>query len=231
MFGVPGRCPVCRAWGAVGLCGACLAHFAPREPRCARCAIRTATPLPACGACLADPPPFQAAVALADYGFPWSGLLARLKFHQQPELAATLAQALSDAVARQGAGLPQAQMVLPVPLAPMRLRERGFNQAWELARRIAALRQLPTGPEVLRRGRDTGHQIGLARAERMRNLRHAFMVLPDAAPQVAGRDVALVDDVLTTGATAAACALALQAAGARTVQVWVVARTPAPDQS
>jgi predicted amidophosphoribosyltransferase len=122
-------------------------------------------------------------------------------------------------------------MVLPVPRAPARLRERGFNQAWELARRVASQVRLPTRADVLQRGRDTTHQIGLARAERLRNLRHAFMVLPDAASAVAGRDVALVDDVMTTGATAAACAQALQAAGARAVQLWVVARTPAPHET
>jgi ComF family protein len=229
MFDIPGRCPVCRAWGAGGLCQACLAAHAAPRPRCACCAARTATPLPACGACLAEPPPFEATVTLADYGFPWSGLLARLKFQQQPELAATLAASLADAVRR--ASNPPPQLVLPVPLAPLRLRERGYNQAWELARRLATAMQLPAHANLLQRGRDTTHQIGLTRAERLRNLRHAFMVLPDASDAVAGRDVALVDDVMTTGATATACAHALRSAGARSVQLWVVARTPAPHET
>jgi ComF family protein len=119
--------------------------------------------------------------------------------------------------------------VLPVPLSPARLRERGYNQAWELARRLAVQRGLPAKAQWLQRLRDTPHQVGLSRSERERNLRDAMWVPPEGQAGVAGQHVALVDDVMTTGMTAAAGARALKAAGAASVQVWVVARTPSPE--
>ncbi|HSB99637.1 MAG TPA: phosphoribosyltransferase family protein, partial [Burkholderiaceae bacterium] len=122
------------------------------------------------------------------------------------------------------------QLLLPVPLSHERLRERGYNQAWELARRLAQRLQIDAAPTVLQRGRDTAHQVGMTRRERERNLRDAFWVEPQGRPALQGRRVALVDDVLTTGATAHAAALALRRAGAAAVDVWVVARTPLGDE-
>jgi predicted amidophosphoribosyltransferase len=113
-----------------------------------------------------------------------------------------------------------------VPLARERLRERGYNQSWELARRLARSLALPARADALFRLRDTGHQLQLDRAARHANLRDAFVVSPRHAAWVRGAAVALVDDVLTTGATAHAATLALLAAGAADVRLWVVARTP-----
>ncbi len=116
--------------------------------------------------------------------------------------------------------------VVAVPLSRERLRERGYNQSWELARRLARALDLPACPDALFRVRDTGHQLGLQRGDRARNLQGAFVVSPRHAAWVCGARIALVDDVLTTGATARAATRTLRAAGARDVQVWVVARTP-----
>jgi len=182
----------------------------------------------ACGACLRDPPPFDRCIAVADYGFPWDRLIARFKFEGQPELAPLLARALHRSLLR--AAPPAVQVVLPVPLSAARLAERGYNQAWELARRVAALQGVASESGWLQRLRDTPHQVGSSRAARQRNLRDAMWVTPAAAAGLTGRAVALVDDVLTTGVTAAAAALALRAAGAASVQVWVLARTPAPER-
>lgn len=224
---LPRPCVLCSQWDRQGLCGDCEQRFlAPAPPRCPRCAL----PGPAatrCGACLREPPPFERCITLADYGFPWDRLIGRFKFQQQPELAALLAAALQAAVQRHAAA-PLATVVVPVPLSPQRLAERGYNQAWELGRRVAAGLGLPAEAGWLLRLRDTPHQVGLSRAARERNLRDAMWVTPVGQRGLAGRQVALVDDVLTTGVTAAAASQALLAAGVAGVQVWVLARTPAP---
>ncbi|MFM2067017.1 MAG: hypothetical protein RLZZ584_1926, partial [Pseudomonadota bacterium] len=182
-----------------------------------------------CGDCLRQPPPQRAAVAAFDYVYPWAGLLGRLKFHDALDLARPLAGALAQAVAGRDAAHPElagVDLVLPVPLAPARLRERGYNQAWELARRVARARRVPAHAGLLERARDTPHQLALPRAARAANVRAAFVLAPGAARQVAGRHLALVDDVMTTGATLAEATHALLRGGAASVQCWVVARTP-----
>jgi ComF family protein len=117
-------------------------------------------------------------------------------------------------------------LLLPMPLSPARLRERGYNQAWELARRLGAALQVPADAGLLLRLKDTPHQTSLAVANRAANVRGAFAVEPLRRTELQGRDVTLVDDVLTTGASAAEATRALLQAGAARVQVWVVARTP-----
>lgn len=231
----PRRCAVCRRWSGHALCLHCRQRFAPPVPRCRQCGLAwpaagTRPDLP-CGACLATPPAFDLAVAAADYGFPWDRLISRFKFEQSPELAAPLAALLADAVAMRLAqtGWPAPDWVLPVPLAPQRLAERGYNQAWDLARRLAPVLGLRASATLLERWRETPHQVGAGRAERRRNLADAFLVDPRHHAAIAGRRLALVDDVLTTGITAEAATRALRAAGAAHVQVWVIARTPPPD--
>ena len=233
-FSLPRPCEVCGHWAPSGLCHDCETRFVHQQPlRCPTCAL----PQPAgieCGACLRDPPPYARCIAVADYGFPWDRLIAQLKFQDQPERAGLLAQALHQAVLRAGSsGDPRAalpvQCVLPVPLSEARLAERGYNQAWELARRVATLQRLPAECDWLQRLRDTPHQVGLSRAGRQRNLLDAMWVAPAGAAGLAGKSVALVDDVMTTGVTVAAAAQALRAGGAASVQVWVLARTPSPD--
>ena len=163
-------------------------------------------------------------ITVADYASPWRELIAGFKFRQQVELAGALADALGRAVATADERAPD--WVLPVPLSRERLRERGFNQAWEIARRVARRRGWRASAHLLQRVRDTAHQIGMTREERARNLRDAFWVDDRFGRRLAGRRVALVDDVLTTGATAQAAALALRRSGADSVSLWVIARTP-----
>lgn len=227
----PTQCELCRQWTAGdALCADCDARFASPRWRCARCALPTGSAVARCGGCLGgDEPPFDATVAAVDYGFPWDGLVAAFKFQGRVELAGPLASRLARAVER--AGLPPPALVLPLPLAPPRLAERGYNQAWELARRVAAALALPARDALLLRPLDTPHQTGqdrAARTARATQLARSFMVDPAQRPRLAGRAVALVDDVMTTGATVAAAARELRRAGAASVQVWVFARTPAP---
>ena len=172
---------------------------------------------------------FDACVTGADYAHPWDQLIAGFKFHQKPELAAALCELVLRAVrATDHAAWPV--LLLPVPLSRERLRERGYNQAWELARRLASRLGMAARADVLQRSRDTPHQIGMTRAEREHNLRDAFWIEPRQRHRLQGAHVALIDDVFTTGATAHAAALALTRAGATRVDVWVVARTPFGDE-
>lgn len=224
---LPRPCVVCHQWDTDSLCGDCRQRFIDvPTARCPRCALPSPTGQ-LCGACLRQPPAFSHCCALADYGFPWDRLIGRLKFQQQPELAGLLAGALHGALCRR-TDLPVPDWVLPVPLGPARLAERGYNQAWELARRVAALQGCDAQAAWLLRLRDTPHQVGLGRQARAANLRHAMWVPPEGRHAMAGCRLALVDDVMTTGATADAAAQAVLAAGAAEVQVWVLARTPSP---
>ena len=225
----PSQCEVCRRWADAALCVDCVARFAAPVARCRRCGLRLGSAAAVCGECLRRPPPFDATVCVADYAFPWQRVITDFKFNGRPELAAALATRLIAAVhaATRAAALPRADIVLPVPLAPRRLAERGYNQAWELARRASRGLGLPARHDLLLRTLDTAHQADLDRAERQRNLRTAFMVDPRWRAVLNGRAVALVDDVMTTGATVREAAAQLLRAGAASVQVWVLARTPA----
>ena len=207
------------------MCRRCSQRFAAPVARCPQCGLPVEGGLH-CGACLGHPPAFDRVVTVADYGYPWDRLIAEFKFRGRGELASALALLIDEAV-QQAPALPPAELVLPVPLTPARLRERGYNQAWELARRVALRRRIAHHAGLLLRLHDAPHQVGSGRQQRAQNLQHAMWVDTDAAGRigVAGRQVALVDDVMTTGGTAQAAALALRAAGARAVQVWVIART------
>jgi len=222
-----GRCAVCRGWCAGDLCAFCTARFALEQPRCDGCALAlaaTGAPRDAvCTRCRLAPPPWSRAVAGVDYGYPWDRLLADFKFHQRLEAVGALLQPLLARLQGERGG---DWRVVAVPLSRERLRERGYNQSWELARRLARALALEARADALFRVRDTGHQLGLHRDARQANLRDAFVVVPRHAAWVRGARIALVDDVLTTGATARAAARTLRAAGAREVQVWTVARTP-----
>lgn len=219
----PGECEVCRQWDRSRLCADCRRRFAAPVPRCERCALPLGVAAAMCGECIRQPPPQARTLCVADYGFPWDRLIADFKFHGRADLAPALAGLLADVVAP--AAPPD--LVLPVPLAERRLAERGYNQSWELARRVARRRRLPARADVLTRPVDGAHQAGLSRAARLANLRAAFFVHPRWHAALRGRHLALVDDVLTTGATAHEAVATLLRAGAARVDVWVFARTAA----
>ena len=222
-----GRCVVCRGWCDGGLCRHCAARFAVERPRCDGCALPLLGAVPGhglrCVRCRLAPPPWSRVVTGVDYGYPWDRQLADLKFHQRLEpLGALLEPLLGRLADVRATGL----RVVAVPLARERLRERGYNQSWELARRLGRALALETCAQALFRVRDTGHQLGLHRVARGANLQGAFVVTPRHAAWVRDARIALVDDVLTTGATAREAVRTLRAAGACDVQVWVAARTP-----
>jgi predicted amidophosphoribosyltransferase len=116
-------------------------------PRCDRCALQVPAGVRTCGACLIDPPAFDAALSGVHYAHPWSALIAQFKFHAALDLAQALAAPLHAAQRRADSALPD--LMLPVPLSAQRLRERGFNQAWELTRRLARARAPQPAPAGL----------------------------------------------------------------------------------
>lgn len=225
----PSLCAVCRGWGAGRVCADCLHRFAVPVERCQRCALPVPPSVAICGSCLAHPPAFDAALACVDYGAPWDRLITAFKFHDALELAPVLARAIAGEARRHDDALPQ--LVLPVPLAASRLRERGYNQAWEVARRAAKQLGIAADAALLLRIRDTAHQLALPPPARSGNVRGAFAIEPLRRAEVAGRRIAVVDDVMTTGSTAGEIAAVLRQAGAAHIAIWVFARTPRPGEA
>jgi len=219
---LPSQCALCRAWPGRPLCGACVARFAPAVPRCRGCALRVPAGVARCGGCLRHPGTLDTCLAACDYVWPWPDCIGHFKFQGEPGWAAPLC-ALMRAVPGADALLSQADRVLPMPLFPRRLRERGFNQAVEIARPLARAWGLPLRLDAVRRVRDGPPQASLEGAARRRNVRGAFAA---DARVVAGRSVLVVDDVMTTGATLDALARELKRAGAVRVENVVLARTP-----
>ena len=223
---LPTQCAVCLGWGLARICADCLQRHGSRQPRCNLCAIGVPDGTAVCGACLHSPPLFTRSIAAVDYAYPWAELVAAFKFRAAQDLAPALAALLADAV--QGDDPPMPRLLLPVPLSAERLRDRGMNQAWELARRVGSRLRIPARADLLRRLVDTPHLADLPREQRSARIRGTFGIAPGRAQALRGQCVALVDDVMTSGATAAEAARVLLAAGADQVQVWVVTRTPRP---
>jgi ComF family protein len=221
---LPRDCLLCAAaTRRAPICTGC-AEELPRMPRaCPVCSMPSALG-ETCGACLRKPPAFDRTIVAFPYGFPIDRLVQGFKFGHRLPIAAFLADAMADALADAS---PAVDLIVPMPLGPVRLRERGFNQSVELARRVAARRGMPCAVEGARRIRDTRPQTELSPAERRRNVRGAF----EAGGAVIGRRVAVVDDVMTTGASLAELARTLKSAGALYVENWVVARAFGPDRS
>ncbi len=221
---IPSLCAVCRGWGAQTICGACTARFAQPVPRCTHCALQVPTGVRVCGACVVAPPFFDGALTGVEYAHPWSALITQFKFHEAIDLAPALAALLQVAQQRVGAPLPH--LLLPVPLSPQRLRERGFNQAWELTRRLGSALKTKADAGLLLRLKDSPHQLALPPEKRAANVRGVFAVEPLRRAELGGLSVAVIDDVMTTGATFNEIARVLKQAGAARVEAWALARTP-----
>jgi ComF family protein len=220
---LPPRCLLCAAPGAEGrdLCAGCAGDLAPNPVRCPRCALPLPAPAPSCGQCLKREPPFAAAWAPFRYEHPLDLLEARFKFHADLAAGRVLSALMIERAAVDAPVLPE--LLIAVPLHTARLRERGYNQALELARPLARAFAIPLRADALLRTRATPPQTGLDAKTRRRNLRGAFAVAADAT--LPGH-VALVDDVMTTGATLRECARVLRRAGVARVDVWALARAP-----
>lgn len=219
---LPRRCALCGdPCAARCLCPGCEADLPWLGPACPGCGA----PLPAgaagpCGRCGRQRLPATRLWAALSYEYPVDRLVTAAKFHGQLHAARTLGELLALHVDRARPGAPP-DLLVPVPLHRRRLGQRGYNQAVEIARPLAALTGATLAPALCERTRPTPKQSGLSAAARRRNLRGAFA----ARGRCDGARVAIVDDVVTTGSTAAALARALRAAGAADVEVWAAART------
>jgi predicted amidophosphoribosyltransferase len=232
-------CLLCGLPSHASLCPGCDADLPRTRASCPQCALPTPDGA-LCGACLRDPPAFDAAIAAFAYGFPIDRLVQALKYAHRLECATVLGEALAAAAAGRSV-----DRIVPMPMHAARLRERGFNQASEIARALKkhagpsqvflgpsggtersevagdALQFIaPIEPLLCERRRDTPPQAGLDRDARRRNLRGAFA----CTARLDGLSVAVVDDVMTTGSSMRELALTLKQAGAARVEAWVVAR-------
>lgn len=216
---VDARCTLCAGSAADGrLCSGCRADLPWNRVACPICALPQKTVAHACARCAAESPPFDFAWSAFRYEGPLPMLIAGLKYHAQFRHARLLGLEMAEALARRAAPLPS--LLLPMPLHPRRLRWRGYNQALELARGIGARLAIDIDAEALRRIRATPDQIGTSAAKRRRNVKGAFA----ASAVLEGRHLALIDDVMTTGASVAELARACRKAGAAKIEVWTAAR-------
>lgn len=211
-------CLLCRApvRELSGLCGPCHRDLPHTGTACPSCAM----PMPG-DACACSPMdwPFAAVLCAAHYEFPMDRLIRQYKESPRPELARPLARLMAQRIRRHPG--PRPALLAPVPAADSRLRQRGFDQSRELARELGLLLKIPVRDDLFRRRDGLAAQKSLTAARREANMRDAFQPanLRNLPPHVA-----LVDDVLTTGATARRLGALLHRAGVASVEVWAVAR-------
>jgi len=221
---LPPSCVLCGDRGqppVLDLCRPCSDDLPANEHACSHCAA----PLPAsvaqepvCGRCLRHAPRFDRAFVPYRYAYPLDQLLRAFKYRGVLAYGRVLGTLLAERAAAREARLPE--LIVPVPLHPSRHRERGFNQASELARPLAQRLGIGCEPRICRRIRATEDQTELDARSRRRNVRSAFEVQGTQGL----RHVAILDDVLTTGSTANEIARVFKRAGVRTVEVWAIAR-------
>ena len=215
-------CSICHAWPAQAICTGCIERFAQPLVRCPVCALPGFAS--ACPDCTKHPPAWDQALCAVAYGYPWDACLARLKFKGDSAFAGALAHVMQHAPGVENAS-DGAHAVLPMPLSPERLRERGFNQALVLARHLSRHKTIS---DALLRIRHTPTQASLPKAQRLLNLVGTMVVNPRHAAGLHQRRVVLIDDVMTTGSSLQTAALALRQVGVRHITAVVFARTDAP---
>jgi ComF family protein len=220
----PHTCLLCQNPGNnnLDLCLGCLKELPILPQTCPRCA-KTLSTIPGliCGNCLQSPPPYEKAFSLFSYEKPITKLIMELKFHERLVNANLLGQLMAHAIQNdwyQNQPLPE--LIIPVPLHPKRLQERGYNQAIELARPISKILKIPLNSAACRRSKHTLAQARLPAKSRAQNIKNAFTIHQDFS----GRHVAVIDDVTTTGHSITEFTKTLKSAGNPKIDVWVCAR-------
>lgn len=227
LHGLPSRCAICQTWPQAPICEACIGRFAQPLKRCSTCALPLSLATSLCGHCQLSRPPLDLCLSATAYAWPWVDLIARFKFREQAGWDRPLATLMQSTPLAEDA-LHAADWVLPIPLSAQRLSERGYNQAWLLARLLSPGK---AHAQWLLRTRDTPSQRSLPRAERLANLEGAFAVAPEREAQLTGKRVLLVDDVMTSGASLHTAARVLRQAGVVHISALVLARTEADGQN
>ncbi|HRE16110.1 MAG TPA: ComF family protein [Rhodocyclaceae bacterium] len=212
---LPQSCLLCATDSPAAVCPACADELPRLHGGCPQCAEATSHGA-RCGRCLQSPPAFDRTLALFAYEFPVDQMVQMLKYGQR----LILAHWFGNALARHCADL-RADTIAPMPLHPDKLRQRGFNQALEIARPLAKALTRPLQATLCQRTRATHTQADLPLKERPANVRNAFF----CGARLDGQHIVLVDDVMTTGASLHECAKALKQAGAAQVSAVVVGRT------
>jgi len=215
----PQACVLCNAsnGGDLGLCTACLSDLPfHHAPHCPQCGLPSANNI-LCGACIAATPDFDITNAAFRYEFPVSELLQHYKYSHQLDLAERFAKLLTQHLSKQA--LPD--LIIPMPLHPKRLKERGFNQSLEIAKIVSKQLNITLDYSACTRTKYSQPQASLPLKQRANNIKGAFK----CAKSLTGLRVALIDDVMTTGASLNALAKAVKAKGASHVECWVLART------
>jgi ComF family protein len=239
---LPGVCVLCgqsgartrfllSPWRTIDICQLCSSELPWLNAVCYRCAnplgqekiwaVDDITASLLCGECMQKPPAYDSTIALFYYHFPLDHMIGLLKFHNKIKFAHVLGAMMAEKIHTRYGDRRKPELIIPMPLHPQRLKERGYNQAVELARPIAKKLGIPLSLTDCVRVANTMPQSVVAASERQRNVSNAFSVkLPSCVEYVA-----LVDDVMTTGSSVTELARTLKKAGVVTVDVWCCART------
>lgn len=216
------QCILCRSKppeAQSGFCSACTDDLPRIRQHCPRCYLQQDQPN-LCRRCFNAEHRFDRAYALFDYRFPVDQLIAGAKYHDRPAHIAALAQLFCSQLPAERLNANANRLIIPMPMHPTRLRERGFNQSEILAKVIQHYSGYPLSTKLLRKIRHTPGQMTLKRNERLSNLRNSFSCEP-----LPCRDIILVDDVVTTGTSASEASRVLRRAGAEKIEVWSLVRT------
>jgi len=207
------------------ICSKCDPLLPWTQRSCYRCGLNlsthnnhTNTPL-LCGSCLSQPPDFDSLSSIFSYQYPLTHLIVNLKFHKQLHLAHSLGCLLAQKIQPRTQPLPQA--LIPVPLHYQRQRQRGFNQALEIARPLSKVLKIPLLHQICTRNKNTLAQSMLNAKQRQDNMLHSFSAVPLNSLQ----HIAIIDDVVSTSATVNQLSRVLRAQGATFIEVWCICRT------
>jgi len=205
-----------------GFCEPCLSSIQRRGDYCQQCG----TPLAKlhinaiCGQCLQQPPLYHTLIAATHYKFPVNRAISEMKFEKQLHHIRSFSNLLIEAVRNHYHNKELPQAIIPIPLHPNRLRERGYNQSQLIAKHLTRRLHIPLLDQALLRIKDTPHQIGLKAAERRKNLKQAFMIYQELP-----KHIVLVDDVVTTGSTIQEASKQCLKHGVKQIDVWCLAKT------